>query len=625
MKKLATLIFCLISTCTLAQVLTTVTATLTDSTGQVWSQAQWTTTFIPPFANPSLPNNQGHPVSKTQSGIASTSGAFTVSLDDNNVVAPAGSKWKFTICPNASVVSCTEVQLIITGSSMDISTALNTAISSPVVGAQPTIVRAYKDSEVNGSFGVFYSNVIDNTLRQCQLIFCSGTGWVIISGGGGTGTTVQVNGVTATSPANFNNTTPAAPINALNTVWQLSGGSISSAIQGDGISSDCFIGTAIFAPCPGGATGTVSGSGSPGFVAQWVGTSSPSTTLGNSFITSNINQINLGTSSGQPFLTPVGGGPGLTSVVHDQTPNCAGTDGAPPTFGCRGTVLQFAEQSPSTAAGTAVTTAFELLTNSNNTSVSGLDGLGLTSISQSGGNLTEQASGYFLSISGGFANQVTNFNRGLIAVARNNGGASPTAQPQNEAFVAQTGLTSNGAVTTLDYTMHCLAPFASGGTMTTHACLEIDPQATGVEMQLGAHTFGALPACTSTYEGSLASITDVAITAGVVGGGGTTHALLHCTGSAWVVVDPDIRDFSFTGCVTAQSTDSSCTGTVTITPAYANASYFPQLTINSNNGAFLAVSVSGTLSAGSFPYTITCTFNCSVIVAPTIYVHTRHL
>jgi hypothetical protein len=183
MRKLMLAALLLCSTIALAipPALTTVTATIQDSSFQVWSQATWTTTFIPPFGNPSPPNNRGNSITPNQSSVANTSGFFTVNLDDNNVVAPAGSKWKFTICPNASVTSCTEIQLIITGPAMDISAAINSAIQVPVVSAVPSIARAYNDTEANGSFGVLYSNTIDNTLRQCQLLFCQGSGWIIIT------------------------------------------------------------------------------------------------------------------------------------------------------------------------------------------------------------------------------------------------------------------------------------------------------------------------------------------------------------------------------------------------------------------------------------------------------------
>lgn len=81
------------------------------------------------------------------------------------------------------------------------------------------------------------------------------------------------------------------------------------------------------------------------------------------------------------------------------------------------------------------------------------------------------------------------------------------------------------------------------------------------------------------------------------------------------------RDFSVSGCAPPTSTDGSCTGTINISPALPDASYIPTLTLNANNGAFLSISINAALSASSIGYSITCTFNCSVIATPTIYVH----
>lgn len=175
----AVLLLC--SSFVLGQQYTNVTATLRDSSLQVWSQASWTTKFIPPFGNPSPPNNQGHPISQNQSGIADTAGNISMTLDDNSVVAPAGSKWEFTICPNASTNTCTTIQLIISGNTMNVGPAINPLLTVPVVGTTPSVSRAYNDSEANGSLGALYINTIDNSLRQCQAIECQGSGWVIIT------------------------------------------------------------------------------------------------------------------------------------------------------------------------------------------------------------------------------------------------------------------------------------------------------------------------------------------------------------------------------------------------------------------------------------------------------------
>lgn len=534
MKKLATLIFCLSSTYALSQALTTTTATLTDSSGQVWSQAQWTTTFIPPFGNPSPPNNQGQPISPSQSGIANTSGFFTVNVDDNNVVAPAGSKWKFTICPNASVVACTEVQLIITGPSMDISAQLNAAISPPVVGSQPTIVRAYKDVEVNGSFGVFYSNTIDNLLRQCQLIFCAGTGWVII-GGGGSGTTVEVNGVTATSPANFNNTTPTAPTNGANIFWQLSGGSISAAVIGNGNATNCLSGAGTYVPCSTSGGG-VGGSGTAGIVPVWTA----ATTLGNSNISSSPVLVQIGS----PALVPsasVGLTSGVLTSVNAVTPSCGGSNTTPlaiPSFtaniGCIGQRILYTTSSSTTTGVNA-----GLFVQSNGASSSGgILGMGIFASESASFSTPETRAGYFEAFDS--LNTTITTRRGLMAFAGNGTGNTTT---NNEGIVAQTEAVS-GSTNTNDYSMHCLAPLGTG-TMTTHACVKIEAQGKGVELQTGAHVFANLPACSSTYEGSLSAITDSTVAGGIITGGGTIHVMGYCNGTSWIVLGSGAADVGY--------------------------------------------------------------------------------
>jgi hypothetical protein len=111
------------------------------------------------------------------------------------------------------------------------------------------------------------------------------------------------------------------------------------------------------------------------------------------------------------------------------------------------------------------------------------------------------------------------------------------------------------------------------------------------------------------------------------GSGGTEQY----DGTNWRLISgtqaqPTTKDFAVTGCTPASSTDSQCTGTITISPAFADASYIPQLTANGNGGSVpnLVVTVNGALSAGSIPYAISCTFGCGTVNAPTIYVHAFH-
>lgn len=180
MKRLCSLFsLLLLSTAALAAPsLTVVTVTLTDATSQIWTNANWTTQFVPPFGNPALPNNNGSAIKPTQTGLSDGTGTFTVTLDDNNVVAPAGSKWSFVICPNATVPSCSTIALVVTGPTMNLSTQISAALTTPSVAAAPTLVRSYNDSQTNGGIGALYVNTISGALKMCNLQLCQGTGWV---------------------------------------------------------------------------------------------------------------------------------------------------------------------------------------------------------------------------------------------------------------------------------------------------------------------------------------------------------------------------------------------------------------------------------------------------------------
>jgi hypothetical protein len=94
-----------------------------------------------------------------------------------------------------------------------------------------------------------------------------------------------------------------------------------------------------------------------------------------------------------------------------------------------------------------------------------------------------------------------------------------------------------------------------------------------------------------------------------------------------------VKDFSVSGCSPPASTDGQCNGTITIPVAFADASYFPTLTVNATAfcpsggscpGPFLSIEVAGALAAGSIPYNITCTFGCAVATTNTIYIHATH-
>jgi hypothetical protein len=191
MKKfivLLSVIFC--SILGFSQQYTSVTATLTDSQGTVWANATYTIQIVAPFNNSATLQNQGVAPISPVVGTADASGIITVSLDDNVVVKPAGSTWRFTICPNANVNNCSSSIQVVTGASLSLSTQLSASLIVPNISANPTIYRAYNDAEVFGGQGSVYIRTTDGVLRGCNIAFCSGSGWTSLGSGGGGGSSL---------------------------------------------------------------------------------------------------------------------------------------------------------------------------------------------------------------------------------------------------------------------------------------------------------------------------------------------------------------------------------------------------------------------------------------------------
>lgn len=488
--------------------MTQVTAQVKDANNQLYVNCQWSVVFVNQNTTPGAGPSQPAALLVGQQGHCDSSGNLNVQLADNVLtIQPKPSQWNFSICSAPGYVPggtyCRSNMLVtVTGQTLNL-----TSFFQPLMPLLPVTGGGGGPGGITGATpngGLVQTGTTLGMLTTCvqgQVLEWNGTAWAC------TGPILTVNG-TAPIPnvLNFNSAAPLPPAGNTNVVFQLNGTNVSGYV-------------------PSGGTGGIGGSGTAGFVAQWA----TPTSLTNGFITSSQSQITLGGSQSQPFLTAIGA-PGVVSIVHDQTTNCAGADGAPETIGCKGWQITFDEQSATTAANSAVNAAFSVLTDGNNSNVPALTGIGIYSFAKTTGTINSQQAGLFLGISGTTGNQV-NHNRGLIADAYNGGGAA--SQPVNEALVAQTGFSGASSTTATDYTFHCMAP-AGTGTMTTHACVFVDAQATGVELQLGPHTFAALPTCTATYEGSLAAITDSTVTTGTIAGGGTNHVLAYCNGTNWL-------------------------------------------------------------------------------------------
>lgn len=165
---------------------TNVTATITDSDGQVWSNGKYTFTLY----NSNFPNgpftNGGVVLTPSQlsvSGSMNATGVLSTTLFDLSQTQPYGSVYQVTLCSNTSAPCVSAPAISPAGISEDFSAALSAGLAGPRIFAGPNTF-AYADLELLGppTLGQVYYNVISNLQR-----IWTATGWVTngSSSGGG--------------------------------------------------------------------------------------------------------------------------------------------------------------------------------------------------------------------------------------------------------------------------------------------------------------------------------------------------------------------------------------------------------------------------------------------------------
>lgn len=126
---------------------TTVSATVVDQLGVVWTNASGLVTFVQtpgvqgPYNWAGGSYNPG-PIPFTTDGA----GHFSISLPSNTAIVPSGSTWNFSIAPNQNSPSVS-INVGVTGTTQDISSTLTDATTSQLVASQ-SVPRAYGDSSV---------------------------------------------------------------------------------------------------------------------------------------------------------------------------------------------------------------------------------------------------------------------------------------------------------------------------------------------------------------------------------------------------------------------------------------------------------------------------------------------
>jgi hypothetical protein len=189
MKKfLMFIVAFLVSALTLEAQTTTVSATVVDSDSTVWSNGNWSIAFVP---NPSFPslgqyNINGTPLSPSvtsQTGTSNGSGVLSVVLYTSATITPQGSSWRLTMCPKASS-ACGSTIFQATGTTQDISSSINSAITAPRFNA---IAGSFGYADVEAQMTIPIGGAYYNVVSLCQRYY-NGSAWSCGSGSGGSGT-----------------------------------------------------------------------------------------------------------------------------------------------------------------------------------------------------------------------------------------------------------------------------------------------------------------------------------------------------------------------------------------------------------------------------------------------------
>lgn len=178
MKKILVLFGALVLAVAASAQNTTVSATVVDSDGTAWANGTWSITLTPGTyqPDPSKYTIGGNPVSPSvinQSGALDASGAFSVVVYQTAAISPIGSTWTLTVCPNA-VSACSRYQFQAFGTTLNISSALTTAIVAPRFNA---ISGAYGYNDTEAQVQLKNGSTYFNVTLGAQRCYMNGA-WV---------------------------------------------------------------------------------------------------------------------------------------------------------------------------------------------------------------------------------------------------------------------------------------------------------------------------------------------------------------------------------------------------------------------------------------------------------------
>ena len=183
---------------------TVVSGTIVDPLGNTWSAGTVTAVFEKSPFNPYPPTWSGGSFNPLPPTVNLDSGGnFTITLPSNTAITPSGSKWNFSVCPNATQ-SCAVLGLVVSGSTLDMEAAINNANAWPtdLVHSTP-IAKVYN---INQTFPppLAQGGMLYDTTTQTMLVYTN-TGWQPFATVGGQPIVSNPTGTqTITQPINTN-------------------------------------------------------------------------------------------------------------------------------------------------------------------------------------------------------------------------------------------------------------------------------------------------------------------------------------------------------------------------------------------------------------------------------------
>lgn len=146
---------------TLAQ--TTVNLTVQDTPdNQTWNNGTWSAVLAPPGLAQGASIISGGGSLSPQSGSLSGTGTASMSLPANTNIAPNGTTWAFTVCPQATS-PCVTMNLTVSSSS-----PMSATLTPPSIRLSSGLgVSAYSSTEVSGGLGTQYYDLTAGAIKVC--------------------------------------------------------------------------------------------------------------------------------------------------------------------------------------------------------------------------------------------------------------------------------------------------------------------------------------------------------------------------------------------------------------------------------------------------------------------------